>query len=174
MKKLSNPQKSILYGIPFLFLFGSLLHFVFDLSGKMPWVGVFAPVNESVWEHMKLSLWPTIIWWGLYYLVNKTNYGIDGNRWATGCLTSLLTSLLTIPLLFYFYTQAFGVENMVADIIIFLIAVTLGQLLGLHIFNRTRGINMYLIMFIIAFLLTVFIIFTYSAPELPIFIDNSK
>ncbi len=173
MKKMSNPQKCILYAIPILFIFGSLLHFTFDLSGKMPWVGIFSAVNESVWEHMKLAVFPILIWWGLYYLVNKTNYGIDGNRWAAGCLTSLLVSIFTVPLLFYFYTNAFGIENMWVDIVIFLIAVALGQLMGLHIYSRTKGINMYVIMVIIAFTLALFIIFTYSAPNLPIFMDST-
>lgn len=44
---------------------GSLLHFVYDLTGENPFVGVFVPVNESVWEHLKLLLLPVFLfsWW---------------------------------------------------------------------------------------------------------------
>ena len=31
---------------------GTVGHFLYDLSGKNTFVGYFAPVNESVWEHL--------------------------------------------------------------------------------------------------------------------------
>ena len=38
-------------------LAGAGLHFVYELC-PLPIVGLFAPVNESVWEHLKLFFWP--------------------------------------------------------------------------------------------------------------------
>ena len=38
-------------------LAGSALHFLYDLWPN-PLTAVFAPVNESVWEHLKLLYWP--------------------------------------------------------------------------------------------------------------------
>ena len=49
-------------GIAFVFLVGSLLHFVFEWSGESRIVGLFASVNESVWEHFKQGFWPVCIW----------------------------------------------------------------------------------------------------------------
>jgi hypothetical protein len=43
-----------LVGIVFIIIIGSLLHFTFELSGHQA-IGVFSAVNESVWEHLKLS-----------------------------------------------------------------------------------------------------------------------
>lgn len=44
-----------IYGILFTAAAGTLLHFVYEWSGSAVIVGLFAPVNESVWEHI-LSL----------------------------------------------------------------------------------------------------------------------
>jgi hypothetical protein len=33
---------------------GTILHFLYDWSGKSRLVAVFSGVNESTWEHMKL------------------------------------------------------------------------------------------------------------------------
>ena len=41
-------------------LSGSLLHFAFDVLGTWPPVALFAAVNESVWEHLKLAFWPSL------------------------------------------------------------------------------------------------------------------
>ena len=38
-------------------LAGTGLHFLYDVC-PVPLVGLFAPVNESVWEHLKLLYWP--------------------------------------------------------------------------------------------------------------------
>lgn len=40
-------------------LAGTGLHFLYDVC-PAPLVGLFAPVNESVWEHLKLFFWPTL------------------------------------------------------------------------------------------------------------------
>lgn len=55
---LGKAERQILVGVPVLFLAGTLLHFLYGLSGEFFLVGLLAPVNESVWEHLKLALWP--------------------------------------------------------------------------------------------------------------------
>lgn len=58
----------VLAGVPVLFLAGTLTIFLYGLSGEFFLVGLLAPVNESVWEHLKLALWPTTLWWTAGYL----------------------------------------------------------------------------------------------------------
>ena len=41
-------------GILCVSILGTLLHFTYRWSGRNPLIGLIAPVNESVWEHMKL------------------------------------------------------------------------------------------------------------------------
>jgi len=43
-------QNWILLGIPVLSIVGALIHFVYEWSGNLTVVGIFAPTNESVWE----------------------------------------------------------------------------------------------------------------------------
>lgn len=68
-------------GIPILFLAGSLFHFLYALSGEMFAVGMFAPVNESIFEHTKLFPLPATIWYGLIYLLRKEK--INADPWYT-------------------------------------------------------------------------------------------
>ena len=41
-------------GTFFIIIAGSLLHFVYEWTGYSDIMGLFTPVNESVWEHLKL------------------------------------------------------------------------------------------------------------------------
>jgi hypothetical protein len=43
---------------------GSALHFVYGWSSQNALVGLFAPVNESIWEHAKLVFLPPLLWYG--------------------------------------------------------------------------------------------------------------
>jgi len=56
-----------LAGIAVIFLAGSALHSAFDWTGHWRPIAWFAPVNESVWEHLKLAFWPGILYTMLEY-----------------------------------------------------------------------------------------------------------
>lgn len=172
MKTLSRPEKWILIGIPILFFIGSIMHFLYNIFGENPFVGLIAPVNESIWEHTKMVLLPIILWWSIFFFAREKHYAIDKNKWFTGALASLLTAIITIPLIYYFYTEAFGVELLWADILILLLSVTLGQLLGLHIYRNGTGINANFVISVFIVLILIFMLFTFFPPHIPIFRDG--
>lgn len=171
-KTLQKPLKFMSLWIIGLFLIGSCMHFLFALSGNNPFIALFAAVNESVWEHMKLVLLPMILSWFIYYAAEHKKYSIDRNKWFTSAFLSLSAALITIPLIFYFYTEAFGIENIAIDILIFFIALVVGQSLAIHFYLHSKGMHYVLAICLILFLLVVFMVFTYFPPHLPIFQDS--
>ena len=48
-------------GFSFTALAGTLLHFLYDLTGESVLAAPFSGVNESTWEHMKLLYFPLLI-----------------------------------------------------------------------------------------------------------------
>lgn len=96
---------------------GSLLHFVYDLTGENPFVGVFVPVNESVWEHLKLLLLPVF----LFSLVEYRFFSSYGARFWYAKAVGLLAGMLVIVNLFYFYTGILGRNLFVLDILTFVL-----------------------------------------------------
>ena len=171
-KNLCRPEKWIILGIPALFIMGSLMHFLYDLSGQMVIVGMFAPVNESIWEHLKMVPIPMIAWWGIYYLVNAEKYNIDANKWFFANLMSLLTALVTMVAFYYTYTQAFGIESLAMDIVDLFFCIAVGQFLGLHLYKYSKGIKYQISIILIALIVIIFIIFTFIPPQIPLFMDS--
>lgn len=58
-------KKLLLYtiaGILFTSVTGTLAHFVYDWSGQNVLAGLFTPVSESTWEHMKLLFFPMLLY----------------------------------------------------------------------------------------------------------------
>lgn len=179
MKKdsyVSKEERWILMGIPALFVIGSLFHFLYPLSGENFLVGLIAPVNESVWEHTKMVVIPVILWWSIYYIVHHREDTIDKRKWFSAELVALLTAILSIPLLYYFYTEAFGVELLWVDILILALAVLAGQLIGLHVYRHGKGVNANIVILIILIIVVLYFTFTIAPLKLPIFrnpIDGS-
>lgn len=48
-------------GAIFSLAVGALSHFFYEWSGGSTAAGIFFPVNESVWEHMKLVFFPFLV-----------------------------------------------------------------------------------------------------------------
>ena len=164
-------ERRILLGVPVLFFAGTLFHFGFRLSGELFFVGLLAPVNESVWEHFKLLLWPVILWWTLGYLFHPHQREIDAPAWFYAAFIALCTGCGVIALLFYFYTGAFGVESVVIDILIFLLAVVLGQMAGVRVYQRGSGLSWPVPLVLLIALAVLFAVFTLAPPPLPLFTD---
>ena len=78
---------------------GTLLHFLYEISGHNKVVAIFAAVNESTWEHIKIALTPTFLW----SLLDGFKYGTSPNYFIAKS-ASLLVIVFLIPIIFYAYT----------------------------------------------------------------------
>ena len=55
-------------------LIGVFLHFAYDISGQNTIVGILTPVNESVWEHLKLIFIPFTLFSVFFYFYTKQKF----------------------------------------------------------------------------------------------------
>lgn len=119
-------------GIIVIILAGSALHFVFAWTGRFTPVALFAAVNESTWEHLKLAFWPALIFALIEYRYVKA---LAPNFWPGKTVALWLTPIL-IVVIFYAYQWITGTDSLVADISIFAVAIIIGQLVGLKLITR--------------------------------------
>ena len=113
-----------LSGIVFVFLLGALLHFLFEWSGESKFVGAFASVNESVWEHFKQGFWPMCLYAAIEYRFLRGRV----NNFLTAKAVAVYIIPIITGLVFYGYTAIIGEEILIVDILIFLLAIVVGQL----------------------------------------------
>ena len=165
----SQEAKWILYSVPFLFIIGSLFHFAYYFTGKNIIVGFFTPINESIWEHIKLILTPLLLWWILYYVFNHKKYNINKDRWFNATFFSIITGIILVPALYYLYIGALGIESLVIDVLILFFSILFAQLVGYHFYKHLKGINYLAPIILLIIIVTIFMIFTVSPPDFPIF-----
>jgi hypothetical protein len=155
-------------GTIFIILLGAALHFTFAASGDNPVVGAVSAVNESVWEHLKLPLWPSIFWLLIIMYPLRNTVSNFFSAKAVG----LVVMLVIIPAVFYTYTT-FTEENLAVDIGSFVVAVIVGQAVSVALYRKTgrsRATEAVAVAVLVA-LAVMFIVFTWYPPQLPVFLD---
>ena len=119
-------------GILWTIVLGTLSHFFYQWSHENILIGLFSPVNESVWEHLKLLFFPALTYMFIEQkAMGKAMPGLLGKN-----LLGLFAGLLVMPLLFYGYTAFSGKSILLVDIGIFCVGVLLTFLLPYKLRNR--------------------------------------
>ena len=146
------------YFIRFLFvvLFGVFLHFAYELSGNNPIVGLFAPVNESVWEHLKLLFFPMLVLtvWDLF-TNNRNNLNFLPAR-----TIGILSGLAFIVIFYYTITGIIGRDIAWINIVIFLLAIAYVFWLERRICTKRKRLSITWAIIILVIFILLFIIFT--------------
>lgn len=162
----------VISGIIFTIIVGTLLHFIYEWSGNNAFVGIIAPVNESVWEHMKLLFFPYTVWIIIGYFI----YGKRNKNYVISSFIGLIIGLLFIPIAFFIYTSFTGTSYVYVDITIYIISVLLSFLISGYLFKnynlKPHSNRTIIILWEVIFLL--FAIFTVFHPDLLLFKDFSK
>jgi len=156
-------------GALFIIVFGTLGHFIFEWSGHCKWAGLFFAVNESTWEHIKLTIYPSLIWMA----VCGCAYG-----WTPLLLLSqtvaMVTMIVLIPAIFYAYTAIIGKNFLIADIAVFIVSILAGMFVFGTLIHSSMEVSALMNAISIAFLAVItlaYLTFSYNPPHLFLFKD---
>lgn len=160
-----------LYIISFIIftILGGLLHFAFDFTNNNPFVGLFVPINESVWEHFKLVLVPlTLFALTLLFLKKDT---LNNVMFATSL--SIILANIFIYVIFTLYGYLGFPESVLSSITIYTLGMILGFVLIYVFSHSTNFANTNVIGTILIFLIFIlFMTITFYPPHLEIFRDK--
>lgn len=148
---------------------GAAWHFLYMLL-PCPLTAVLAPVNESVWEHLKLLYFPPL----LVGFVMGLRWKLAQRRFWSAMAAAILSMQVLLLGSFYALTAGFGVEASLAlDIALLYIALALGWIL-LYRLSRSGAAERLCGPLLIGMgaLGAALVVFTIAAPSLPIFIST--
>lgn len=153
-------------GIIFVLITGSLAHFLYQWTNNNFIIGLFTPVNESVWEHMKLIFFPML----LYSLFTVPKMKTDFPCICPSLCFGILLGTLCVPLFFYGYTSVLKKDFFPLDIGTFILSTIIGFIASylLTLSCRIKPYSLLLYAFT-AILFLCFALFTSHPPQLAIF-----
>lgn len=150
-------------------IIGTILHFMYDWTNKNDIVGLFVPVNESPWEHLKLLFFP----YSIYSIFESIKLTKDKFYIFTPKLISLLSGMFMTLSIFYVCTGATGKNISVVNVISFFVGVATSFLVSYHLINKSFGGSLSNTISIICFILMalIFMFATKFPIEIPLFQD---
>ncbi|MDD4931221.1 MAG: DUF6512 family protein [Candidatus Colwellbacteria bacterium] len=168
----SNGRNVVLFGFLswiFIIVIGTVVHSSFSFLGCSLGIAPFVPVNESIWEHLKLVFFPGLIpvILGAFFFGKRRNYWIACSAFFLGAMSFIVSG-------YYSYTAIIGRNFLIADISLFVLGVAFGELLwykALHTEDLPKETHRVAAIFITALLLA-FISFTFYPPHADVFIDT--
>lgn len=163
-------KKWEIYGFIWLVIAGFVFHFFYDWSGKNDFVGLLSPVNESVWEHLKLGFTPVLVFMIFQILFMKDKPQGFFFRKTLG----LIFMLLFIVCFHYGYTFILGKSIPWLDMSSFIIGAFISQFINIKLIKMDPSAKTdYIFLGIYIILGILFIVFTFTPPHLEIFRDPS-
>lgn len=144
---------------------GGALHFLYDALPN-PLTALISPVNESVWEHLKLLFWPMLL--TAFWLARKTP-----DRYALW--SGIFVAELLMPLIlmggFYILQCGFGVVSLPLDIGMYVVTMCLGYLIAYLVF-KSRHLEKAAVWLLVPVIFygASLILFTFAAPQFGVFI----
>lgn len=161
-------RRYTIIGILFVLVTGTLSHFLYDWSGQSPVIGLFTPINESVWEHMKLLFFPMLLYSLLMILKFRQRYP----QIAAALFFGIITGTILIPLLYYAYTSILGTNYFILDIGVFILSIVISFWLAYQLtLSHKLENHSFILGLSVCVLLLCFLRFTYHAPNTVIFQD---
>lgn len=167
-----NLKKTRIISTIGIFLLCFLAHFLYQwLPSTL--TAIFFPVNESIWEHMKM-LFTSIILYGIidYIILNKFNI-----KYHNFFLSLFFTAFISIPIYLTIYLPIFYKigEKMIINIGLLLVVIIITQIISYYILKMK---NCPLANYVsIIFIILSYIIFgylTYNPPKTELFFDTQK
>lgn len=154
-------------GTVFVIASGFILHFLYEWTGQSVLAAWFAPVNESVGEHLKLGFWGLVFFsliefWFIRHSVR--------NYFAAKAL-GILSLQLFVLMVFYTYTSFVDDPIAIVDILSYIVGTIICQALVFKMYFSRKLPNIVTaisVVFLVAHALFL-IAFTFWPPDHPLF-----
>ena len=162
-------KKLKILGFVLAFLFCFPMHFVYD---KFPTfiTSVLFPVNESIWEHMKI-LFGSIVLSGIIQKIIVLNRKLDFNNICFSNFIGAIASIFIFLIIFLPIYYLFG-HNLFVTIIIMFISIAIAEYISYLIINYKNLDLENKTIFFVFIVYIIFFIFTYFPPNFDLFIDT--
>lgn len=144
-----------------IIIVGILSHFLYEWSNHNVIIGLLCPVNESIWEHLKLIFFPMLI--PFLFNFNKNYFQAR--------IMGILSAILFLVLTFYTYSGIIGENYAIVNIILYVLSILLGQFISYLSLQNNIYFNITISLILFLTLLISFILFTFNPPRISMFQD---
>lgn len=159
-------------GTFFIFLIGFIIHNLYEWFPNVL-TSIIAPVNESIFEHMKMIFTSYIMWLIIKIFIYK-KYNIKENSFIFKELITTIFTIILFLIIFLPIYNKFG-ENLFLTLFIYFVSICASQIFN-YIFNTKKESRVFntigLLSIIVIYAITTYL--TYNPIICDFFLDSSN
>lgn len=157
-------------------LMSALQHFLHEWL-PCPFVALWAPVSESVWEHTKLVYYSTAVWWAVVFAVAHRRWRLAWLPWLLGCTVAVYAANALMVSLFFVVYRGLGLPlSLGLDIFFEAVALYAGIALGHHVHKhcmlRTTVPAAVAVALVFAAPIVAYAIINHHVPQTDLFVNH--
>lgn len=166
-----NKKKLKILGVILAFILCFPLHFLYDLMPNFI-TSIFLPVNESIWEHMKI-LFGSIMISSVIQKIIVIKKDLDIKNI---CISNFTGAVLSIPIFLLIFVPIYNTigENMPITIFLMFIVIAISQIISYIIINSKNLKLENVTIFLVIVVYIIFGLLTYFPPENDLFMDPTN
>ena len=163
-----NKIKLKIFGTIIAFILTFIIHNLYLYYPNII-TSIISPVNESIWEHMKVLFTSILISGIIQKIIVKTKKLKIENI----CISNFIGALLSIPIFLIVFIPIYNIigKNFIITIILMLITIIISEYIS-YIFINKKNLNLEnytILLAIITYI--IFLILTLYPPKIKLFID---
>ena len=143
---------------------GVLFHFAYDFIG-IDFLKIIFPSNESIFEHIKLIVFPSIIYMIIDLIITKNKKNV-----FPAYVGGIIVGSVFMVAAYYTYSGIIGFDNSIVNIIIYFISMLIVFIYRYKKITLFEGANS-----VIAFVILIILIelFSFYPADINLFFDKS-
>ncbi|TCK92351.1 hypothetical protein EDC19_2081 [Natranaerovirga hydrolytica] len=165
-------KKLLYYEILMFFIANGLMFVLHDVykETNIHFLSYISPVNESIYEHMKMVFFALLLVYILFFFIVGKKYI---NYWFSR-FVSLIIAPFLVMVMYYTYSGMLGYNILWVDIMTGVLSILIGQILAYYILTKTKinPFNNVIWACIIMIIAIVFSSLTYNPIHIDLFKDN--
>lgn len=105
-------------------------HFAYEFLGENKIVGLFAPINESVWEHLKLTFYPMVVF--MLCPITEWQKGVTPVHRVKNAAVASVWSVCTVLFGYYGLHVGLSLNGKILDLALDIGLLLVGDVLGCY------------------------------------------
>ena len=165
-------KKIKIIGIFIMMCLSFLSHFMYEWCDNFLF-SIFFPVNESIWEHMKLLITPVLIYALIEYFIYK-NKSIKFNNFSLSYSISIIIGIILYLIIYLLFNHFFAHNIIVSIVLLFFDYIFISFVSYLIINTRKIKYSKTIGNLLIIFIYFMFYYLTYYPIHYYIFYDTKN
>ena len=129
MEKAKKANILIYFSIIGIMILSTISHFLFEWTNYNYLVAYISPTNESIFQHIKMFSYTTIIYYFLTFLIFAKRFKLRPQKWIMFPLITILITSTFVVSFYYVFKYAFNYTSMGLDILSFLLGLFISSLI---------------------------------------------